>query len=112
MALFDINITLRLPPETSAALAALTKRIIIMTQEITDLKQAVADVKAAVDQFPAAVDAFEARITALIASSGMSESDRAELAAATADLRTALGTATAALTDAGDGIDEAATPTP
>jgi hypothetical protein len=110
VALFEININLRLPPEFFADLNTIKERIAAMTQEITDLKQAVADVKAAVEQFPAAIDAFEARITALLASSGMSEADKAELAAATTDLRSALTTATTALADAGDGIDEAATP--
>ena len=113
MALIDLNVTLRLSPDISAALAAIQKGVAAMQQEVADIKKAVADVKAAVDQFPAAVDAFEARITDLINNSGMSQEDKDELAAATAELKSTLATAAAALTDAADGTDEAAgTPTP
>lgn len=83
----------------------------IMTQEVDDLKTAVTEVMTAVDQLPGVVDAFEARITTLIANSGMSQADKDAVTAATADLRSSVAKALAAVADATDGIDEGA-PTP
>lgn len=112
MALFEITINLRLPPEISAALAAIQQGVQAMTQEVEDLKQAVTDVKAAVGQIPGVIDAFEARITAILANSGMSQEDKDAITQATADLRATTATALAAVADANDGTDEGAPPAP
>lgn len=96
MAVFEININLRLPPEISAALAALAGKVDHMTQEVDDLVEQVAKVGPA-------INAFEARITAILAASGMSAEDKAKIVQATADLK-------GDLADADDGVDEAATP--
>jgi uncharacterized protein YoxC len=75
---------------------------------LADLTQAVADVKTAVDQFPAAVDALEAKITAALANAGLTAEQQAAVDGAVADLRNVANTAQGAVTDAADGIDEAA----
>lgn len=82
-----------------------------MEQVTQDILDAVKDVKAAVEQFPAAIDKLEADVTAAInKSTTMSQADKDALTQATADLRSSLTTATTALADAADGIDEAANP--
>jgi uncharacterized protein YoxC len=117
VALFDFNITLALPREFFSAIdrlvLAITSKGNGIMEQIDELVATVADVKAKVESFGPAVDAFEARITDLIKNSGMSEEDKAKVAAAVADLKAVATTAQGAVDDAANGVDEAAgTPAP
>lgn len=93
-------------------LSALLKQGNTMTQLVDDLVTEVANVKAAVATFAPAVDALEAKITAILATSGITAADAAAITQAIADLKGVATTAATAVADAGDGVDEAATPAP
>lgn len=91
-------------------LAATTRKVHRMDAQVQKLTDAVAEIKDALPAVAGAIDALEAKITAIANSGGMSDEDRAAIAQATDDLRAAAVSLASAVSDANDGIDEAAQP--
>ncbi len=89
-------------------LARTTRKVYQMDAQIQTLTEAVSEIKDALPAVAGAIDALEAKITAIANSGGMSAEDRAAIAQATDDLRAAAASLGAAVSDANDGIDEAA----
>lgn len=81
-----------------------------MEPQVQKLTEAVNEIKDALPAVAGAIDALEAKITAIANSGGMSDEDRAAIEHATDDLRAAAASLASAVSDANDGIDEAAQP--
>lgn len=79
-----------------------------MTQVVDDLVAEVANLKNAFAPLPAAVDALEAKVTEALKNSGISQADFDAITAAIADIKSVAAGVAGAVTDASDGVDEAA----
>lgn len=81
-----------------------------MDVQIEKLVEAVSEIRASLPAVADAIDALEAKITAALANAGLSQEDRDAIAAAIDDLRDAGASLASAVSDAEDGVDEAAQP--
>lgn len=79
---------------------------------LEELVQVNAELSGKVNQFPEVVNNLEAAITAALASVGLTAAQQAMIDEAFATAQTALGSAQAAIDDAGDGVDEGQNPQP
>lgn len=75
---------------------------------VQELTQAVNALVAATQPLAGAINSLEAAVTAAKNSGTLSAADQAALDAAFAQVQTVTGDITAAITDANDGVDEAA----
>jgi hypothetical protein len=77
---------------------------------VQELSQAVSDLNGAFAPLPQAINDLEAKVTAAVASAGISAADQAALDQAIADIKNLTAGVSSAVTDATDGVDEAAAP--
>lgn len=78
--------------------------------EVDRVVAAIAEVKGAVVPLAGAIDALEAQVTAATQNPDVPQAVSDQLTAALADLKTVSDGIKAAVADAGDDVDEAATP--